>query len=481
MNAHFTHPKANIFPIPLVFPVERKTSPSQQNHGESIDIRELFVGSIPSGTTDNDLLEFLNLAMMIGGLTADDLTGSIKVAHVSGHLLNKYAFLEFRTAQDASNALNLSHIPFNGSNLQFRRPTKYHGPNMPHITWQQLILAQAQQIQLKILSSNPSYRPPPQLLINQALNVAEFKVNSQAITYRELYIGGFTSEIQETTLISFIWSALQRLCLTTSPSNPILQCRLQPTFAFLEFRTSQEAANCLNLNGIPFMGQILKVSRPTPYPGPNISFYSWGELSTLWVSGELKLLLSGIPSPVIQLSNMMSPEDQENPTTIQEVIWDLNNECEQYGNILSVKHDISKGNFFVLMETIEAAKKALVSLKGRSYDQRVVNAKFYPVDQFIRSNFTEIPSLILSAAGLCTLNEVVGVASTQMPLPGTSSSLASTMPINRNQWPSPLLISQSGIPSFPSPSFLLPSSDHLSTISIRSPSLLSLDSSSLLN
>lgn len=449
MNAHLTHPKANLFPIPLVHPVERKPASSQQNQRESIDVRELFVGSIPSGTTDSDLLEFLNLAMMIGGLAVDDLTGSIKVAHVSGHLLNKYAFIEFRTAQDATNALNLSNIPFKGNNLQLRRPTKYHGPPVLHLSWQELILAQAKQIQLKILSSNPSYRPPPQLLLNQNPNAAEAKFNSQAITFREIYIGGFTSEILESMLISFIWSALQRLCLTISPSNPILQCRLHSRFAFLEFRTSQEAANCLNLNGIPFMGQTLKVSRPTPYPGPNISFYSWGDLSTLWVTGQLKLLLSGVPSSVIQLSNMMSPEDQENPMTIQEVIWDINNECEQYGNILSVKHDTSKGNFYVLMDTVDAAKRALLSLKGRSYDQRVVNAKFYSIDQYIIGNFTDIPSPILSASGLCTLDEVVGLSAKQIILPVTSSSLTSTMPMvvplgARNQWPRPSLISQSG-------------------------------------
>jgi splicing factor U2AF 65 kDa subunit len=452
MNAHLTHPKANLFPIPLVFPVERKPLSSFPNR-ESIDIRELFVGSIPSGTTDSDLLEFLNLAMMIGGLATDDLTGSIKVVHVSGHLLNKYAFIEFRTSQDASNAMNLSNIPFNGNNLQFRRPTKFSGPEIQHITWQQLILSQAQQIQTKILSSNPSYRPPPHLLINQTLNPAEMKFNSQAITFRELYIGVNTSEISESKLITFIWSALQRLCLTMSSSNPILQCRLQPRFAFLEFRTSQEAANCLNLNGIPFMGQILKVSRPTPYPGPTISFYSWNEVSTMWVSGELKLLLSGLPSQVIQLSNMMSPEDKDNPMIIQEVLWDINNECEQYGKILSVKHDLNKGNFYVHMDTLDAAKKALMSLKGRSYDQRVVNAKFYSIDQYIRSNFTDFPSLILCGTGLCTLDEVVGLtAAKQSSLPIAPPSLPLTMPNslpqgNRNPWSSPPPMPQSGISS----------------------------------
>jgi splicing factor U2AF 65 kDa subunit len=423
LNGNFTHPNSQRFPIPpVVVPNAR------DRNSNSIELRELFVGNIPPTSNEKALGDFLNFALKLGGLVNARVSNSVKVGYISGHLLNKYAFIQFKTAQQASNALNLHNIPFHGNNLQFRRPTKYLGPPTPHLTWQQLILAQSNQIQMMIHS--PNRQSPPALILNQVLmrpppatpppaftptlSVApsepQSSFNTQEVAFREVYVGGIPTDLDESLLIAFFSSAMQRLCLTLAPTNPILHCRLQPKFAFLEFRSSQEASNCLNLNGIPFMGHLLRVSRPTNYLGPLFNFYSWGELAARWVSGELKLLLSGSPSPVIQLSNMVSQDDRFNSTVIEEIIWDLNNECEQYGTLLAVEHEPMKGHFYIHLDTIDSSRKALISLKGRTYGERIVNAKFFPLDHYAVSSYSDLPCPILSASGLCTLEEIIGLA-----------------------------------------------------------------------
>lgn len=48
----------------------------------------------------------------------------------------------------------------------------------------------------------------------------------------------------------------QQVNLTTSPGNPVVTCRVNNKYAFVELRSSEECTKALNLNGIPFMGQV---------------------------------------------------------------------------------------------------------------------------------------------------------------------------------------------------------------------------------
>ena len=50
-------------------------------------------------------------------------------------------------------------------------------------------------------------------------------------------------------------------------------------FCFIECRTVEDCNNALNLNGIPFMGQNLKIARPSKYAGPVTPAKTWQELT----------------------------------------------------------------------------------------------------------------------------------------------------------------------------------------------------------
>ena len=55
--------------------------------------------------------------------------------------------------------------------------------------------------------------------------------------------------------------------MATGPGNPVLavQINLDKNFAFLEIRSVDEATSALAFDGINFMGQSLKIRRPSDY------------------------------------------------------------------------------------------------------------------------------------------------------------------------------------------------------------------------
>jgi hypothetical protein len=55
---------------------------------------------------------------------------------------------------------------------------------------------------------------------------------------------------------------IQQVGMATGAGNPVINARANGNFAFIELRSIEEANAMLNLNGIPFMGNLLKVRTP---------------------------------------------------------------------------------------------------------------------------------------------------------------------------------------------------------------------------
>lgn len=104
-------------------------------------------------------------------------------------------------------------------------------------------------------------------------------IDSSTKTSRELFVGNTTPNTQEMVLMEFLNAAMHQVNLNTSPGNPIIQCRVSNKFAFIELRSVDETNNCLSLNGIPFMGNILKLGRPAKYQGGHVPASSWQQLT----------------------------------------------------------------------------------------------------------------------------------------------------------------------------------------------------------
>merc|ERR1711935_1056570 len=83
----------------------------------------------------------------------------------------------------------------------------------------------------------------------------------------------------EMLLLHFLNAALRRVKIVQPNETPIVNCRVNSKFAFIELISVDVANKVLNINGIPFLGAVLKVSRPSKYVGPHTPARTWQELT----------------------------------------------------------------------------------------------------------------------------------------------------------------------------------------------------------
>lgn len=78
-------------------------------------------------SAQTELAEFFNTAMMTAGVTA---TKAPPVVAVQMNREKGFAFLEFRTAEEATAAMAFDGITLQGSALKVRRPKDYGGGSL---------------------------------------------------------------------------------------------------------------------------------------------------------------------------------------------------------------------------------------------------------------------------------------------------------------------------------------------------------------
>mmetsp|Transcript_10568 Transcript_10568/g.17284 ORF Transcript_10568/g.17284 Transcript_10568/m.17284 type:complete len:223 (-) Transcript_10568:494-1162(-) len=185
-------------------------------------------------------------------------------------------------------------------------------------------------------------------------------------------------------------------------------------FAFVEFRTPQDATNAMMLDGAMFHGRPLRIGRPAEMPNkskPNLPNMGMGMgmgmagmaglaglqgfsgLSS--IQAPLSSILGGggfgmaptpqKPSKVIVLQNMVTLEDLENDDSYTDIMEDVRDECRNYGDIeeVIIPRPSKDGStvtgllkIFIKYSSIEGAEKARVALQGRKFASRTVIAEF---------------------------------------------------------------------------------------------------------
>lgn len=116
--------------------------------------------------------------------------------------------------------------------------------------------------------------PPPELGIPQALIAGSFPPSGQAgqRQAKRIYVGGIEESMTEQYLLEFFNKTMHERGLVSEaegPGDPIqgVQVHAEKQFAFLEFRSIEEAASALSLDNIMCDETPLRVRRPKDYSG----------------------------------------------------------------------------------------------------------------------------------------------------------------------------------------------------------------------
>ncbi|KAF5362230.1 hypothetical protein D9756_002504 [Leucocoprinus leucothites] len=119
---------------------------------------------------------------------------------------------------------------------------------------------------------------------------------------RRLYIGSITQEVNEQNLADFFNAKMAEMNIGTGASgNPVLavQCNYEKNYAFVEFRSAEDATAAMAFDGIIFVNGPLKIRRPKDYGGDTISspgVHVPGVVSTNVPDSINKIFVGGLPT-----------------------------------------------------------------------------------------------------------------------------------------------------------------------------------------
>ncbi|KAJ2923904.1 hypothetical protein H1R20_g13189, partial [Candolleomyces eurysporus] len=120
---------------------------------------------------------------------------------------------------------------------------------------------------------------------------------------RRLYIGSITQDVNEQNLADFFNEKMNEMNIGTgTPGNPVLavQCNYEKNYAFVEFRSAEDATAAMAFDGIIFINGPLKIRRPKDYGGENVpgspGIHVPGVVSTNVPDSINKIFVGGLPT-----------------------------------------------------------------------------------------------------------------------------------------------------------------------------------------
>ncbi|KAK4230981.1 hypothetical protein QBC38DRAFT_467512 [Podospora fimiseda] len=323
--------------------------------------RRLIISQIPPSATEESIVSFFNL--QLNGLNVIENPDPCLLCHISSD--RSFAMLEFRTNTDATIALAFDGISMEADD---------HGLNGNQAAYGGLKIRRPKDYIVPAIVEDPNYDPDSLI---PSRNVID-SPNKISIANIPLYL---TDDQIIELLVSF--GRLKSFVLVkdrhTNESRGI---------AFLEYYDSSVTDVAISgLDNMTLGEKALKVRKAS--------------IGITQVAGEMGVnamsMLAGTTSVeggasrVLQLLNMVTADELIDKDDYEEIRDDVQEECEKYGKILSLKiprpsggskQSAGVGKIYVKYETADSASKALKALAGRKFADRTVVTTFFPEENF---------------------------------------------------------------------------------------------------
>ncbi|KAI4325490.1 hypothetical protein MLD38_030882 [Melastoma candidum] len=358
-------PLAGQFGTLPVMPVQAMTQQATRH------ARRVYVGGLPPSANEQSVATFFSQVMAaIGGNTAGpgDAVVNVYINHEK-----KFAFVEMRSVEEASNAMALDGIIFEGAPVKVRRPSDYNpslaatlGPSQP----------------------NPN------------LNLAAVGLTPGSAGGLEgpdrIFVGGLPYYFTE--------AQVRELLESFGPLRGFDLVKDRETgnskgYAFCVYSDlSVTDIACAALNGIKMGDKTLTVRRAnqgTNQPKP--------EQESVLLHAQQQIALQklmyqpgALATKVVCLTQIVTADELRNDDEYEEILLDMQEEGGKFGNLVNViiprpgpDGDLSPGVGKVFLEyaDMEGATKARNGLNGRKFGGNIVTAVFYPENKFAHGDY----------------------------------------------------------------------------------------------
>ncbi|XP_015364853.1 PREDICTED: splicing factor U2AF 50 kDa subunit-like [Diuraphis noxia] len=331
--------------------------------------RRLYVGNIPFGVTEDEMMEFFNQQMHLSGLAQ---AGGNPVLACQINLDKNFAFLEFRSIDETTQAMAFDGINFKGQSLKIRRPHDYQPT--PGMT-----------------ESNPVTNYNSGMTLDMMkYDSSSFGVGTVPDSPHKIFIGGLPAYLNDEQVKELLTSfgQLKAFNLVKDAATG-----LSKGYAFCEYAdvvmTDQAIAG---LNGMQLGEKKLIVQRASigaKNPGLGLAPV------TIQVPGLTVVGSAGPPTQVLCLLNMVTPDELKDEEEYEDILEDIREECNKYGVVRSLEIprpiegiDVPGcGKVFIEFNAIPECQKAQHALAGRKFNNRVVVTSFMEPDKYHRREF----------------------------------------------------------------------------------------------
>ncbi|KAB5581069.1 hypothetical protein GE09DRAFT_1213499 [Coniochaeta sp. 2T2.1] len=319
--------------------------------------KRLIVSNLPPTVSEEDLTNFFNLQM--NGLNVIDGTDPVVLCQMAPN--HSFAMLEFRSSADATVAYALDGITMEA-------PDATNGDAAP----KGLTIKRPKDYIVPAVVEEVPYEPG---VVSSVVIDTPGKIS---ITNIPTYL---TDEQVLELLTSF--GELKAFVLVkdrgTGESRGIAFCE------YVDPAATDVAIT--GLNGMDLGEKRLAVRKAS--------------IGVTQVAGEMSVnamsMLAGTTSTdpdvsrVLQLLNMVTPEELMDNDDYEEIKEDVQEECSKYGTVVELKiprpsgpsrSSAGVGKIFVKYDTPDAAQKALRALAGRKFADRTVVTTFFPEENF---------------------------------------------------------------------------------------------------
>ncbi|KAJ3213484.1 hypothetical protein HK099_007363 [Clydaea vesicula] len=328
--------------------------------------RRLYVGGIPDNANEMHIMEFFNDAMINLNFAKD---GGKSVVGVQINQEKSYAFVEFRSNEEATSAMAFDGITYMDKTVKVRRPKDYIPPAEP----------EAPVLLPGVISTNVLDSP------------------------HKIFIGGLPATLNEEQVVELL-KAFGELKAFNMVKD--IQTGISKGFAFCEYIDSSITdIVCQGLNGMELGDKRLMVQRASIGQKIDSLLIEAGNRANdphvMSLNDQMFSFTKNVdgtqtqPSTVILLMNMVFNEDIMNEEEYEDIITDIKQECIKFGEVTNVfipkpkEEDdaLAAAKVYVKFSNIEESGAALKMLSGREFGGRTVITSYYSEEAFFKGEY----------------------------------------------------------------------------------------------